>query len=259
MKNTNYFAHDTVAHRYAYARPYFHPIVMQHIRHYLKLDSPLETALDVACGTGHSSIALKAIARRVYGAELASSMLAHVIRESEVEYVQAAAENLPFPDESIDLMTVCMALHWLDRAAFLQEAYRLLRSSPSGTLVIYNNRFRGIMRENPDFEIWHRDVYIQRYPPPRRKPSTLTAEYAARHGFHYLKEQDYTNNIIFTVRDLAVYLSTQSNLIAVIEEGHESLEAIQDWLVASIRPFFNAPTGTFVFNGRIDFFKKAET
>lgn len=55
----NPFVHATAAQRYAKARPYYHPAVMECVMAYLKLGMPVERALDVACGTGQSCRALK--------------------------------------------------------------------------------------------------------------------------------------------------------------------------------------------------------
>ncbi len=44
----NYFAYATAAERYAKSRPYFHPIVIEKIKAFLKLKSQLPNALDVA-------------------------------------------------------------------------------------------------------------------------------------------------------------------------------------------------------------------
>ena len=76
MSSTNYFAYETVAQRYARHRPYFHPRLIERIRRRLNLDEPVESALDVGCGTGQSTVALMALAREVIGADISAPMLA---------------------------------------------------------------------------------------------------------------------------------------------------------------------------------------
>ncbi|XP_019719491.1 putative methyltransferase DDB_G0268948 [Hippocampus comes] len=49
---------------------------------------------------------------------------------------QCVAEELPFADSSVDLITAMSAFHWFDRARFLQEAYRVLK--PRGCLALLN-------------------------------------------------------------------------------------------------------------------------
>jgi predicted TPR repeat methyltransferase len=62
-KLINYFDPKSAAERYAKGRPYFHPQIINRIQAYLSLTEPVARALDVGCGTGLSTIALKAIFR----------------------------------------------------------------------------------------------------------------------------------------------------------------------------------------------------
>lgn len=47
---------------------------------------------------------------------------------------QCFAEELPFADTSVDLVTAMSAFHWFDRPRFLQEACRVLK--PGGCLAL---------------------------------------------------------------------------------------------------------------------------
>lgn len=49
---------------------------------------------------------------------------------------QCVAEELPFADGSVDLMTAMSAFHWFDRPRFLREAHRVLK--PRGCLALLN-------------------------------------------------------------------------------------------------------------------------
>ena len=75
----NYFAHQTAAERYAKSRPYFHPLVIDRIRAFLHIQSPVPVAVDVACGTGQSALALTEIASSVIAADIAPAMLAQAL------------------------------------------------------------------------------------------------------------------------------------------------------------------------------------
>ena len=67
MKETykNYFDAKTAAERYAKGRPRFHSFVIEKIKKYLALEKSFDLALDVGCGTGLSSVALKTISEKV--------------------------------------------------------------------------------------------------------------------------------------------------------------------------------------------------
>lgn len=49
---------------------------------------------------------------------------------------QCAAEELPFNNNSADLVTAMSSFHWFDRPRFLQEAFRVLK--PRGCLALLN-------------------------------------------------------------------------------------------------------------------------
>src|SRR4030095_15824870 len=122
------FVYRTVAERYAKYRPYFHPLVINRIKTYLGLSKPVQRALDVGCGTGQSTLALKEIADSVIGVDISDEMLELAQQRPGIEYINAHAENLSvLESDSFDLITSSMAYHWFNRDRFLAEARRVLR------------------------------------------------------------------------------------------------------------------------------------
>lgn len=249
-----YFSHQSAAGRYARSRPYFHPLVIERIRSHLRLDSPLPHALDVGCGTGQSTLALKEIATQVIGTDISEEMLAEAPRQAGISYVRAPAEQLPFTGSSFDLATTGLAFHWFDRARFLTETHRVLR--PNSWLVIYNNVFHGIMQENSDYERWAHGVYLARYPTPPRASNPLTDAETERFGFRFTERETYANEVVFSVEEHAAYLMTQTNVIAAIEQGQQSAEEVYAWLLEVTRPLFPAPRCTFLFGGTVWYLQK---
>ena len=245
----NHFAHQSAAERYTPDRPYFHPLVMERVRAFLKLENPVPLALDVGCGTGMSTIALTEIATSIIGADISPAMLSQAPEHPRIRYVETSAEALPFADQSADLITVFIAFHWLDRARFLAEARRILR--PGGALVICHHGFQGQMKENADFRRWCSDIYYPRYPNPPRNREPLEDADARQHGFALLGKERYTYDNVYTPEQFIRQQNTHSNVIAKVEEGSEKLEDIYDWSLETVRPFFVAPTGTFPFGGEI--------
>lgn len=252
--SVNAFAHATAAERYARSRPYYHPIVVDQIRLALGLSAPVSRALDVGCGTGQSAFALLDLAQEVVGVDPSPAMLAYAPEDSRLTFVDAPAEDLPFPDSSFDLTTVASAFHWLDRERFLPEAARVLR--PAAWIVLYDNAFLGVMEDQPAFDDWVRDVYVARYPSPPRDRRPPTADEASQHGFHLLEAKRYTNRVTFTPKELVAYLMTQSNVIAVVEEGREPVEDVTTWLSSEVARHFPRPQAAFHFGGTITYLQK---
>jgi ubiquinone/menaquinone biosynthesis C-methylase UbiE len=124
----NYFDPKPAAERYAKGRPYFHPQVIEIIKTYLAISKPIEHAIDVGCGTGLSTIALKDIARKIVGTDISSEMIALAPVDPQINYYIAPAEALPVNDNEFELMTLSSVFHWIDRSRFFKEARRVICS-----------------------------------------------------------------------------------------------------------------------------------
>ncbi len=242
------------AQRYSKSRPYFHPLAIERARKAIDLHGALPLVVDVACGTGQSTKALGALADRVIGLDISMNMLAVAERNEASRYLQARAEEMPFPSGSIPLISCALAFHWFDRDQFFTESWRVLTGD--GWLIIYNNGFKGIMRENPSFKDWGWEVYGKRFPTPPRDNSPLTKDAARRFGFRLVGEESYENEIVFAPEELAAYLSTQTNVVAALDSGRETLESAQSWLLDQVSSFFGNSTATFVFGTKAWYLKK---
>ena len=230
----NFFAHETAAERYARSRPYVHPQIVARIAGLTGV-ARFASALDVACGTGQSTRAVASIAERVTGIDASAAMLAQAEPAPGVQYQVATAESLPFDDGMFDLITVGLAFHWFDEARFLAEARRVLRSG--GWLVLYNSAFGGEIVESPAFRAWNREVYLSRYPTPPRGRQPITSEFVAPFGFELVADERGTAVAQMTGEQIAAYLLTQSNVIAAVEQGSESLESVAEWISTGVREF----------------------
>lgn len=238
----NYFSSSRAAALYAQGRPFFHELVIERLREIAGLGpgTPVARALDVGCGTGLSTIALTRIARAVVGVDVSPAMLSGAARHPAIHYAAARAEAVPFAGGAFDLATVSSAFHWLDRDRFFAEMRRALR--PNATLVIYENGFTGRIRERPDFEPWLREVYLHSFPTPTRHhpfdPGSLVDGFALIPG-----SGRYDNDVPMTAEQLVRYFLSQSNFLAALETGDNSLEDLAAWLRGQIMPFFRAPGG----------------
>ncbi|MFN8530556.1 MAG: class I SAM-dependent methyltransferase, partial [Anaerolineae bacterium] len=101
-------------------------------------------ALDVATGGGHTALKIAPYVRRMVASDYAPPMLeearAFIVSKgaTNVEFAPADAENLPFPDESFDLVTCRVAAHHFpDCYRFVVESARVLK--PGGRLVVQDH------------------------------------------------------------------------------------------------------------------------
>ena len=241
----NPFAAEETAKAYAQGRPYFHPLVMEKIRETLGLAASLELAVDVACGTGLSSLALLDLADRVMATDVSPEMLAQAPANGRIDYRLAPADALPSEDEQADLVTVGSAFHWFEREAFLREARRVLRSG--GWLAIYENYFES-RHPNPALAEWLK-TYYQTHPPPPRDRASFTDKDAQKAGFDFLERLTYENTWTFTLPTFVAYLSSQSNAVAAVSSGRYAAAELSLKLTGQLEPLFTTGEETFSFNG----------
>ena len=205
---------------------------------------PFQRALDVGCGTGLSTVALKEIAARVVGVDSSAEMIALARKHAPIEFEVADAEHLAFEDREFDLVTVSQAIHWFGRASFLQEARRVTRTE--GWLIVYDNYFAG--GEKPAFNAWHQESYLMRYPSPPRSWASFSADGSAEEGFQLIDDEVLRNEIGFSLDGLIDYFVTQTNIIAAVEGGKETIDEARAWLKDTLKCFFaTSSTRDFLF------------
>jgi ubiquinone/menaquinone biosynthesis C-methylase UbiE len=106
--------------------------------------------LDIGCGTGYL---LRQLAERLphasqfAGIDPAPAMIqsaAAAARDGRIHLSAGAAEQLPFPDSSVDLIVTTTSFdHWSDQAAGLRECARVL--VPGGQLVLVDQFSRWLV------------------------------------------------------------------------------------------------------------------
>ena len=104
--------------------------------------------LDVGCGTG--ALLNRLCADRnidAHGIDADSNMIDVASSKFPAgAFQKAPSENIPYPDESFDVMTACMAYHhFSDKAGFSREAARVLK--PGGCLYIADPNFPFVIRK----------------------------------------------------------------------------------------------------------------
>ncbi|RVE57834.1 hypothetical protein OJAV_G00203220 [Oryzias javanicus] len=102
-----------------------------------KKGPPHELAVDLGCGTGQNTRLLAPHFKEVVGMDISESQLEEaraVPGFSNITYKTGRAEKLPFPDDSVDLLTAASAAHWFDVPMFLAEANRVLK--PGGCMAL---------------------------------------------------------------------------------------------------------------------------
>ncbi|MQS39944.1 class I SAM-dependent methyltransferase [Streptomyces katsurahamanus] len=99
-------------------------------------EGPVGAALDAACGTGRTTVALTSRGYRTIGVDQSPEMLEKAREKApEAEFRRGRLENLPLDDASVDLAVSTLAMtHLSDLTEGVAELARVVR--PGGRVII---------------------------------------------------------------------------------------------------------------------------
>jgi SAM-dependent methyltransferase len=111
--------------KYARFRPAYPPELYKFL---LSLVNTRETAWD--CGTGNGQIAreLSKYFQTVYATDISESQIKNAYLAPNISYIVQAVENVAFPPQSFDLITVGQAIHWFNFDNFYKVVKRTLKT-----------------------------------------------------------------------------------------------------------------------------------
>lgn len=126
--------------------------------------SPAHRVLDVACGTGNTTIAAARRRATVVGLDFAPPLLEMARKRAEaegvsgIEFVEGDARRMPFPDASFDMVVSTLGATFMpDQAAMARELMRLTK--PGGKIAL-----TAFLKQSLASEIY--DISAALVPPP---------------------------------------------------------------------------------------------
>ena len=125
---------SSLAERYAAYRPSYPPQLAAAL---VEHAPACQQAWDCACGSGQMAVLLAEHFGQVYATDASTAQIATAEVRPNIRYHTATAEQSGLPDNSMDLITVAQAAHWLDLAAFYSEARRVARANALLALISY--------------------------------------------------------------------------------------------------------------------------
>jgi ubiquinone/menaquinone biosynthesis C-methylase UbiE len=118
-----------------------------------------EVLLDIATGGGHTANAFAPLVSRVTAVDLTAEMLIaaeNFIKDNghqNVEFIQGDAEQLPFTDESFDIVTCRIAPHHFPHVdSFIKEVHRVLKHN--GQFLLDDN----VVPENKEYDQFYNTI-----------------------------------------------------------------------------------------------------
>ena len=258
--NNKSFDSKRIALGYA-NRPWLHKSVMAQLISDCNLDPgyTFKNGLDVGCGAGLSTKALKLICDKVTGTDIADSMI-EVCRElygddPSYDFYVAKAEETKVTEEEYDIVTAAGCINWVDEKRFMTNVGEIL--CENGLLVIYDFGISDKMRGDSAYTEWYRNEYLYRFPKPPRKERKWTQD-DLPHGFTMKKQTEYEMEYSFDLERFVDFMLIQSNVNAKIESGETSACKVEAWMRESLFPIFGNTSRQMIFNGYSWYIKKQD-
>ena len=125
-------------------------------------------AWDCATGNGQAALGLATHFQKVIATDASQAQISQARPHPRIEYRVGPAESGGLPANSVDAVTVCQALHWIDLPRFFAEVERAL--VPEGVLVatVYSDPVIEHPSIDPILQRYNHAV-VGTYWPPERK------------------------------------------------------------------------------------------
>jgi ubiquinone/menaquinone biosynthesis C-methylase UbiE len=256
----NLFASSDMAAGYAAHRPAVHPQVLRLASQRLAATSTLAHALDVGCGSGVSSKALREAlpsSPQVVGLEPAESMLRAARAAGMLNAAVAGrAESLPFSSRTFGLITAAGSLNYTeDLPGFFAEAARVLQ--PSGTLAVYDFSPGRIIAGEPALRHWFDREFMIRYPRARDNARFLDpailATWTANSRLSMTWAHEFQIPLQLDHAFYVDYMMTETNVAYAIANGTTEA-SIREWCSRTLAPIFQGQPKQVVFEGYLALF-----
>ena len=244
----NPFGTENMAAGYAMSRPPVHQIVVGRVHHELGRTEPFPLALDVGCGAGVSTRALRGFATSYVGLEPNASMLAWARKVApSAIFMAGTAEAIPFRDHSVDVITAAGSLNYVNLDLFLTEAARVLNDG--GVLVVYDFSPGRRFRDRPELEEWFSD-FCHQYPQPANQAHELSPAILATASprFYMQSHQEFEIGIPLAREFYVNYMLTETNVAAAVGRG-VPLSEIASWCGETLETVWGPSEREVLFQG----------
>jgi SAM-dependent methyltransferase len=192
---------------------------------------PVRVAVDVGCGAGASTAALRGMAETIVGFDPYPPMVLAATRAvRDLGFAVAAAEAMPLAAGSVDLLAAAGSLDYVDVAAFVAEADRVLGAA--GTIAVSNYGF-GRPTDPAVVSGWA-DRFVRRWPRPPATP--VTAGSFDRTPFRVVTDEKFVVTLPMAFDAYVAYLLTDTGVARAVAAG-TTTTAVRAWCADQLAAF----------------------
>lgn len=246
----NHKSFDTERIALGYAnRPWIHKAVIEEVKKEYPMKCPFKNGLDMGCGAGLSTKALRLICNHVTGSDISEAMI-NVCRtlytDSTFNFYVSSAEKTREPKQKYDIVTAAGMVNWVDKDLLLDRMHEVMQKN--GFLIIYDFWITDRMTGKSACTDWYNNQYLKVFPKPPRKENVWQQEEMGE-NFRILKQTVYEVPWIFTLEQFIDFMMIQSNVNARIESGEKTVSEVYEWMKNSLSPIFDGTEQTLWFDG----------
>lgn len=247
--NNKDFDYKRIAQGYK-DRPFLHKQVIEQFRNDIT-NQIFSNGLDIGCGAGLSTKALKQICSRVTGADISAEMIA-VAKEvcgctQGYDFIVSKAEEVPAVDEGFDIVTAAGVIQWVEREPFLQNLKNIMNDQ--GYVLIYDFCISDKMKNSDTYSLWWHNMYLKEFPKPFRNEYVWTKDDVAKYGFAMINQVQYEMEYEFDMDSFIKFMMIQSNVNDKIEGEGRDINEVRKWFEQSLSCIFNQQKRTVIFTG----------
>lgn len=248
------FDSKRITNGYANDRPWLHKSVIEQIQAEFVNKIPFKNGLDVGCGAGLSTKALKLICNKVTGTDISEEMV-HICQiqyaASDFIFYAAKAEETKMPQSPYDIVTAAGVVDWVDKDKFLENMKLVM--AENAPLILYDFWISDKMLGNPAYTDWFQSRYLTNFPKPPRN-ETLWEQKDIPKIFSYDKQTVCQMQYEFDMFSFIRFMMTQTNINSKIESGHMTEEEVLEWMQETLSPIFQERRKTLIFDGYIQIY-----
>jgi ubiquinone/menaquinone biosynthesis C-methylase UbiE len=242
-----------IAERYDTGRPQLHGLALNAFSKEIGLKHKWNRVLDIACGTGHSSVPLLGLSNRVVGIDVSESMIQIAKRnQTDIDFIVSSAERLPSGLGTFNAIFIANGFHWINK----QELLGSIKDSLSfnGWFVIYGLGAPRTMLGNPNYDNWYKNDYLKRYPKPITLGGSFSQFVSASGGvLSSYSSINIVHNMALSCLELQAMITSQSNIHQALDNGLASIEEIDSYFESVLPTFFSNENEVFPFNIKIEY------
>lgn len=242
------FDFKRIAEGYAH-RPWLHQSVMEQIKSDCDISQNFDNGLDVGCGAGLSTKALRLLCNKVTGTDISEAMIQvckSIYHDKDYDFYVASAEDTPVPARKYDIVTAAGVINWVEKERFLQNMHAVMK--PKGLLVIYDFWISDKMVDAIPYTEWYQNEYLAHFPKPPRKENVWSQGDVGE--FFCMKQQvTYEMQYQFSLEAFIDFMMIQSNVNVRIEGGEKTEDEVRSWMIQTLEPIFRGQERILVFKG----------